>query len=248
MSKQKRCRSALVFLVVLAITFIWTAPPASRQSLVTKRLVNDYWSALYTSPGPPLVDDAWTALHTTLGPPPHQPGPTKKHYKQNPKLECYAQEVWVCKKIATSRLVNMEGTLTRSNCWEVPEQQALCQYVRPDDRIFEMGGNIGTSCIAADRLVGGMEGRVVCVEPNNVVAKVLNENRNRTNSKFHIVQGAITKDGPEDCNISLSPCRTNNCQDAYIMPGREGQPIQCHRFSDPGLSRTFAVRWTAYRV
>jgi hypothetical protein len=83
------------------------------------------------------------------------------------------------------------GRWTLSVFNELPEQIALYKYLRPDDVVLQLGGNIGTSCILVDKLVRNKE-QQMCVEPNSNIIPMLQYNKSNTNSRFKIIPSIIT--------------------------------------------------------
>ena len=74
---------------------------------------------------------------------------------------------------------------------EVEEQLALQKYLQKNDYILQLGGNIGLSCIMADKILNNKKN--ICVEPHPKVIPILKKNKILNNSKFQIIKGAITK-------------------------------------------------------
>lgn len=70
---------------------------------------------------------------------------------------------------------------------EPPEQIALFTTLWADDIVLELGGNIGTSCIAAAR----MGSRVLCTEPNPELWTALAANREATGTTYEILRGVV---------------------------------------------------------
>ena len=70
---------------------------------------------------------------------------------------------------------------------EPPEQIALFTVLWADDVVLELGGNIGTSCIAAAR----MGSTVMCTEPNPELWDALADNRQATGTTFEILRGVV---------------------------------------------------------
>ena len=83
------------------------------------------------------------------------------------------------------------GTWTLNVFNEFPEQKALYKYVRPDDVVLQLGGNIGTSCMLVDKLVHNKE-QQMCVEPNHNIISTLRCNADNTGSRFTIIPSIIT--------------------------------------------------------
>ena len=75
---------------------------------------------------------------------------------------------------------------------EYPEQEMAAMYIKPDDIVLELGGNIGrNSCIIASLLNDSKN--LVVFESFNTIAQQLKENRDLNNLNFHIEDCAISK-------------------------------------------------------
>jgi FkbM family methyltransferase len=75
---------------------------------------------------------------------------------------------------------------------EYPEQEMAVMYIKPDDIVLELGGNIGrNSCIIASLLNDSKN--LVVFESFDTIAQQLKENRDLNNLNFHIEDCAISK-------------------------------------------------------
>jgi hypothetical protein len=75
---------------------------------------------------------------------------------------------------------------------EYPEQEMAVMYIKPDDIVLELGGNIGrNSCIIASLLNDSKN--LVVFESCNSFAQQLKENRDLNNLNFHIEDCALSK-------------------------------------------------------
>jgi FkbM family methyltransferase len=75
---------------------------------------------------------------------------------------------------------------------EYPEQEMSVMFIKPDDIVLEIGGNIGrNSCIIASLLNDSKN--LVVFESSNTIAQQLKENRDLNNLNFHIEDCAISK-------------------------------------------------------
>lgn len=75
---------------------------------------------------------------------------------------------------------------------EYDEQRMAVMYIKPDDIVLELGGNIGrNSCIIASLL--NDSNNLVVFESFEATAKQLRENRDINNLHFHIESCAISK-------------------------------------------------------
>lgn len=84
---------------------------------------------------------------------------------------------------------------------EYPEQVALYKYVKKDDVVLQLGGNIGTSCILVDKIVSNKSSQM-CVEPNYKIGKILLKNKEEHNAKFMIIDGIITEKSGASMNMT----------------------------------------------
>ena len=76
--------------------------------------------------------------------------------------------------------------------WEVDEQETMLKYIKPSDIILQLGGNVGGSCILADRIVENKTAQM-CVEPNPKLLSILKRNKKNNGAHFQIIDGALTK-------------------------------------------------------
>lgn len=75
---------------------------------------------------------------------------------------------------------------------EYPEQLMATQYVNPDDRVLEIGGNIGrNSCVIASILTDSRNLTVLESNPKHAVE--LTYNRDQNGMSFHIIASALSK-------------------------------------------------------
>lgn len=93
-------------------------------------------------------------------------------------------------KLPVFELIDIKGQKILNTNYEKKEQQYLLSYIKSDDVILSLGGNIGTSCILVDKLTDGIN---VCVEPNKKVISTLEENKKLNSSRFKIINGVISK-------------------------------------------------------
>ena len=85
-------------------------------------------------------------------------------------------------------LYDINGNLISNRDWEISEQVALYTHLQENDRVLQLGGNIGGSCITAGKSV--RLSRNTCVEPNPDVLPTLR--RNTAGLGIEIVDGIIT--------------------------------------------------------
>ena len=100
---------------------------------------------------------------------------------------------------------------------EYPEQVMAVMYIKPDDIVLEIGGNIGrNSCIIASLLNDSKN--LVVFESFDTIAQQLKENRDLNNLNFHIEDCAISK-----CDIYQNKLYQNgwNTKPYYEMNNQE---------------------------
>ena len=90
------------------------------------------------------------------------------------------------------QLYNIKNNLIKNTNWEYSEQQLLGKYVKKNDNVLQLGGNIGTSCIYVDKIID-KNNTNICVEPNPRIIDVLKKNKTYNKSKFDIVYGIISE-------------------------------------------------------
>ena len=76
--------------------------------------------------------------------------------------------------------------------WELNEQKTLLKYVKDGDKILQLGGNIGASCITLDR--ERTLARNTCVEPNDDIVPILQKNVDTNANNVEVIHGIITND------------------------------------------------------
>jgi len=74
---------------------------------------------------------------------------------------------------------------------EYPEQLMAVQYIRPDNKVLEIGGNIGRNSIVISNLLNDSSNLVV-LESDSTNASQLQENRDLNNLSFHVENSAIS--------------------------------------------------------
>ena len=74
---------------------------------------------------------------------------------------------------------------------ELPEQKMVIRYLNKDDKVLEIGGNIGRNSLVIASIINN--DNFVSLECDVDVAKQLEENRNLNNFTFHIENSALSK-------------------------------------------------------
>ena len=113
---------------------------------------------------------------------------------------------------------NGDSVYDSSFTHETLEQIGLIVSLRRGDRVVQLGGNIGTSCILAARMLrtsAADDRRVMCVEPNPRFWPDLERNRQLSGSSFQIVRGYLLARGqqcPKTPRLVTNCTRYGDCQ------------------------------------
>ena len=112
-------------------------------------------------------------------------------------------------------LAKLNGDPIKNSEYEVDEQVGLSRVVRQGDRVLNLGGNIGTSCIYAAK----MRANVKCVEPIPALANLIRDNvqanHGRGDGHVDVIQAAVTK-STDPMYIRCDETDSNNCWGATI--------------------------------
>lgn len=93
----------------------------------------------------------------------------------------------------TIKLHSLHSTLTLvhgSFRDEFPEQRMAVRFLKPDDRVLEIGGNVGRNSLVIASIVG--QDSLVVLESDPNIAKQLEENRNANGMTFAIEASALS--------------------------------------------------------
>lgn len=74
---------------------------------------------------------------------------------------------------------------------EFPEQRMAVQYIRPESKVLEIGGNIGRNSLVIASLLTNQLNMVV-LETDPTIAKQLRQNRDQNQLDFHIENSALS--------------------------------------------------------
>jgi FkbM family methyltransferase len=74
---------------------------------------------------------------------------------------------------------------------ELPEQQMTVAYLTGNEKVLEIGGNIGRNSLVIASIINNEN--LVTLETDQNIAKQLEENRNLNNCTFHIENAALSK-------------------------------------------------------
>ena len=110
--------------------------------------------------------------------------------------------------------------------YEVDEQRELVKRVKDGDRILQLGGNIGTSCITAGK-AAKLDSNV-CVEPSLAVVSVLRQNVADHGSLAQVVEGIVAECPTPVSLQGVGQDMSHNDWGAHIVDSSEGQPVTCH--------------------
>ena len=83
---------------------------------------------------------------------------------------------------------------------ELSEQLYLYAHMPRDSRVLFIGGNIGTGCVLADKLLRE-PAKSMCVEPSANVVPILQQNQQKHGATFHILNKLLTR--PAQGNLSF---------------------------------------------
>ena len=95
----------------------------------------------------------------------------------------------------TNSLANIHSTLKikyGSLFEELPEQKMVVRYLTGDERVLEIGGNIGRNSLVIASILKNSQNLVTLESDVNIAAQ-LTENRDLNNLNFHIESSALSK-------------------------------------------------------
>jgi FkbM family methyltransferase len=76
---------------------------------------------------------------------------------------------------------------------ELPEQKMAVRYLTGNEKVLEIGGNIGRNSLIISYILGENQCNLVSLETDINIANQLRENRNLNNMHFHIESSALSK-------------------------------------------------------
>lgn len=126
-------------------------------------------------------------------------------------------------------LLQTNNEYIKNTEWEYPEQKTLLKYVKDGDRVLQLGGNIGASCIAVS-LQKDLE-QNICVEPNNEIIDILRHNikYNNVDDKITVINGIITS---QNNDIYLQKSGVNENSSTTFESNTEGQIVKNVSFEE----------------
>lgn len=75
---------------------------------------------------------------------------------------------------------------------ELPEQKMVASYLTGNEKVLEIGGNIGRNTLIIAFILGNNSNNLVTLECDTNIAKQLTENRELNNLNFHIENSALS--------------------------------------------------------
>lgn len=76
---------------------------------------------------------------------------------------------------------------------ELPEQKMSVRYLKGDEKILEIGGNIGRNSMVISHILGKNDKNLVVLESDPDIAIQLEHNKQSNNLNFHIEPSALSK-------------------------------------------------------
>jgi FkbM family methyltransferase len=76
---------------------------------------------------------------------------------------------------------------------EFPEQKMVTHYLTGNEKVLEIGGNIGRNSLVISHILGVNSSNLVTLESDMNIANRLTENRDLNNFKFHVESSALSK-------------------------------------------------------
>ena len=86
---------------------------------------------------------------------------------------------------------------------EIVEQQLVQKYIKPNDKVLELGARYGSVSIRTNKIVNDKSSHYV-VEPDSAVWDCLENNMKINNCNFNIIKGVISKDKYSVCQKAYS--------------------------------------------
>jgi FkbM family methyltransferase len=95
------------------------------------------------------------------------------------------------KKLETihSKLILQHGSFQE----ELPEQKMVVRYLTGNEKVLEIGGNIGRNTLIISSILKDNSSNLVVLESDTSISKQLKENRELNNMNFHIENSALSK-------------------------------------------------------
>jgi len=100
---------------------------------------------------------------------------------------------------------------------ERPEQELIAKFLQPDSRVLELGAGHGSTAVLIDKILSNPQNHVV-IDPSAGAIQRTTQNKEITNSQFHIIHGFLANDRTQqellwpECktvpNFSLDFCKS----------------------------------------
>jgi len=88
-----------------------------------------------------------------------------------------------------SKIKLIHGTMND----EVPEQRMAIKYLKGDEKVLEIGGNVGRNSLIIGSILKNPSTQQVTLESNEAIFQQLVQNRNANNIKFNAENSALSK-------------------------------------------------------
>ncbi len=95
---------------------------------------------------------------------------------------------------------------------EFPEQVMACMFIKPDDVVLEIGGNIGRNSLIISELLDD-DSNLVTLESDPSIAQQLIENKDINNKNFVIIPRALSKKPLMQKGWVCVQCESDNLND-----------------------------------
>jgi FkbM family methyltransferase len=76
---------------------------------------------------------------------------------------------------------------------ELPEQEMVVRYLTGNEKVLEIGGNIGRNSLIIGSILGNNKNNFVTLECDTDIARQLMHNRDLNNMTFHVESSALSK-------------------------------------------------------
>jgi|DEB0MinimDraft_6_1074348.scaffolds.fasta_scaffold43152_1 hypothetical protein len=86
---------------------------------------------------------------------------------------------------------------------EIVEQELVQKYIKPEDRVLELGARYGSVSIRTNKIVNDKSSHYV-VEPDSAIWECLENNMKINDCNFNIIKGVIAKDKYSVCQKNYS--------------------------------------------
>ena len=138
------------------------------------------------------------------------------------------------------QLENLKQEIIPNTSFEYTEQKMLTELLRDGDRVLQLGANIGTSCIAAEK--SNELSYNICVEPSDNLQEVLHANLERNRVKnTEVVHGVLgrecAKQGRRYLDASFDTGNNDWARSVSQIQTPGGQEVKCFELEDIAKGR-----------